>query len=266
MIKIKSQQSKQRVGFKISSFCSVATKEVMKECLLMIKSVRLIYDNNIIIFCDKETCSYIKKSQVKNVECIVSDFVIPDTVVKRNTYHRSDAISLKMDALRYGIEKYGDCLFLDSDIIILKEFSGPSDCEVALSHNLSEHENMSHSITTDGAYNAGMVWSNSIAFADWWKEMYLTRSQKSFYEQSLLNKTHNRFRVSYFDLNHNYGFWRGALGDRKVMSFHCHMDKEFCEKMLDFMKPKVLELRNNIIKYLEFKNPQLFNIYNQIFN
>jgi len=266
MISISSHKSNSE-SFNPSSFCSVATKEVKKECLFLIKCIRLLYkSSDIIIYCDKETKSFIDSYKFKFVECRVSELREPSKVVKRNTYHRTDAILLKMDALEYGVNKFGDCVFLDSDIILLEKLCGPSDCQVALSLNLTEANNFAHHVDAHGFFNAGMVWTNSSQFCNWWRTKFIQSESKSFYEQGLLNKCPGVYRTSFFDNQHNYGFWRGRVGNRKVLSFHCHMDDNFHSTMSDYMKEKAGSLKSEILSTIEFKYPDVFAIYNSIFN
>lgn len=253
-------------SFNPSSFCSVATKEVKKECLFLIYCIRRLYKrNNIIIYCDLETKLFIESKEILNVECVESMLNTPDSVVKRNNYHRIDAITLKMDALEYGVNKFGDCVFLDSDIVLLEKLTGPSDCQVALSLNLTEAENFASHISEHGFFNAGMVWTNNNQFCNWWRTRFLQSGQRSFYEQSLLNKCPGVYRTSFFDNRHNYGFWRGRVGNRSVLSFHCHLDNEFHLTMAEHMMKKVQSLKEEVLSFIEFKYPDIFKLQNSIF-
>lgn len=169
-----------------------------------------------------------------------------------------------MDVLEYAIIRYRNSVFLDSDIILLKELDGPSDCNVALSHNLTETRDVAKQSNLDGMFNAGMIWCNSVEFPRWWRDEYLL-GRSIFYEQSILNYVPAKFRTSYFSLQHNYGFWRGSVKDREVKSFHCHLGKRLDKDFIPLMNEKVNILRKTIINILENSYPELYLQYERIF-
>lgn len=264
MISSKGTKSKDS-KFTIVSFCTVATKEVQREAFILINSIRRIYkDNPIVVVADEEASLYLDSKHLENVEIIRKDLKTPDSVIKRNKYHRADAILWKMDALDHAVRKYSNSIFLDADIILLEPLDGPSDCSLALSHNLNLHADIAKSAMMDGMFNAGMVWTNSIDFPSWWRNEYLRQGTFSFYEQGLLNRAPAAFRCGFFNLEHNYGFWRGDLGERRVRSFHCHMDDRLDATMPEFMMPKVKELRKGIMKRLINQYTDLHEVVSKV--
>src|SRR6478752_4074849 len=173
MISSKGNKSKDS-KFTISSFCTVATKEVQREAFILISSIRRIYKNNpIVVIADEEASLYLESKHLENLEIIRKDLRTPDSVIKRNKYHRADAILWKMDALDHAVRKYANSVFLDADIILLEALDGPSDCCLALSHNLNLHADIAKSAMMDGMFNAGMVWTNNLDFPSWWRNEYL---------------------------------------------------------------------------------------------
>lgn len=241
--------------FSINSFCSVVTKEVCREAHILALSINSIYSRPIIFYCDQETFLYFRENKVVNVKCIVVNFVTPKSVKKHNNYHRSDAISRKMDVMSYCIQRYGNAIFLDADIVILHPISGPSFCNVALSYNSSLlSDDFSITVKGDGAFNAGMIWSSSIEFVDWWKDQYLNKKSK-FYEQECLNRIPSKFTIDLFDINHNYGFWRGCssfISRKTLLSIHCHLDLDFIHKIKnDWIRGSIIKFRSDVVAYLK---------------
>lgn len=251
--------------FTIDSFCSVVTKEVCKDAHILALSLNSFYSRPIVFFCDQDVALYFSKNKVCNLHCIIVDFEKPSKVKEHNNYHRSDAISRKMDAMTFCIKRYGNTMFLDSDIILLAPFCGPRFCNVALSHNLSvTHYDVSDSIKNDGMFNAGMVWSSSVKFVKWWMDAYL-KGESSFYEQECLNRVFSQdFNVDYIDLGHNAGFWRGSINGKNPLSLHCHLDTEFISKINnEWIYKKIHSFRREVMEFLS-ENRQ--DLHGQIIN
>jgi hypothetical protein len=251
--------------FKISSFCSVATKEVKREVLFLICCIQRLYGEiPVIIYSDTETKTYLDSQRFSHVSVFVREPVLNLKIKNTNGYHKPDVIALKMDVLEAAIRLHKNSLFLDSDIILLEPLQGPNDCQVALSHNLTECKDVGKQSVLDGMFNAGMIWANTTRFTKWWREEYIS-GHSTFFEQSILNHAPNIFRTGYFDLKHNYGFWRGLPKNRLVGSFHCHLDKELDSKFVPYMVDRVDPLRKEIIKRLRLEYETLYFQYERIF-
>lgn len=270
MIVIKEEQSVVASSiFTINSFCSVVTKEVCKEAHVLALSINLLYSRPIVFYCDQQTFEYFIIHKVTNLKCYVVDFIDPKKVKKHNNYHRTDAISRKMDVMAFCINKYGNSIFLDADIILLSPISGPSCCNVAFSYNCSLlSDDYSIPVKNYGAFNAGMVWSSSIAFVDWWRDQYLNKKSK-FYEQECLNRIPSKFTIDFFDVNHNYGFWRGGFDNiqmKLILSFHCHLDTVFIRGIKnEWILSSVRQFRSYVLRYIKDANKGLELAINNIF-
>lgn len=246
--------------FKIQSFCTVTTKEVVKETLFLIKTIRLLYSKTpICIACGDQYSMDLLAGHGLELQPF-SSIVNLNKVIKRNDYHRIDAIYQKMQIFQDAIYKHGSSVFLDSDIFLLQPLNGPEDCRVALSLNLTHSFDVVDAISDAGMFNAGMVYSNSLDFVDWWREKFLYQGSQGFYEQRCLNLVMRDFRINYFNVKHNFGFWRGGLGNFNPFSLHCHMDFQLDSKMPMWMLSQVKKLRNDIIQYLEKKYPHIHQI------
>lgn len=252
--------------FSINSFCTVATKEVKEEVLFLICTIHRLYkEYPILIFCDEVTKYYIDQQKIPHVITQVKEPPLNLNVERKNHYHKPDVIALKMEVMESAILKFKNTIFLDSDIILLDKLSGPSDCNLALSHNLAHVKNVATQSVLDGMFNAGMLWSNTTKFTQWWRNEYNV-GNPTFYEQSILNKAPDKFRTSYFDFQHNYGFWRGDVGAREVKSFHCHLGKRLDKVFVPYMNGRVDQLRASVIKRLEKNYPELYLQYERIFH
>lgn len=173
----------------------------------------------------------------------------PESVKVRNNFHRSDAILLKMAAMREALTQHADCLFFDADLLFLEAVQLPNDdCEVRLSLNLSEMDSdMKTSCMATGIFNAGFIWTNRADFPDWWETQYLNPQPSDFYEQSCLSRVHKSYRAGYFPPEHNYGWWRGPVGKRKVSSIHCHLT-DALPNFNEGMRNRTLPLRTEALR------------------
>jgi hypothetical protein len=249
--------------FIVKSFCSVVTKEVMREGHILATSINMLYgDTPILFFCDRESFVYLHKLVIKNLKLVIVDFKKPEKVLELNSYHKSDAILRKMDVMLFAIKAYGNSVFLDADIILLKKINGPDHCEVGLSLNLCEGSDFCERLLRDGIFNVGIVYSDSLSFVSWWKAQYVSGKSK-FYEQECLNRIYEKdFHVGFIDNSHNHGFWRGAdLNNRDLSSIHCHLDLNFINNIKDeWIKKNIINFRRSAYNYIEKNYNDLFKI------
>jgi hypothetical protein len=235
-----------------ASGCTVATWEVATEAVVAIKSFQEFHPVPVLIVCDKGTEQELAKHTFAHPVVVraLEKFELPAEVRLHNNYHRADAIFGKMDALEQAVNTWGDSCFFDADLLFLETLRGPLDCELALSHNLSEANGKVDQIVSYGAFNAGLLWTCNPNFAAWWRQCYLTDYEGQFYEQSLLQAAVGRFRTDYFITTHNYGFWRGDVGKRHVSSFHCHLSKGLDTTMNPYTLDKAVTLRFQTFQYV----------------
>jgi hypothetical protein len=232
-----------KTSFSFRSACTVATQELFSEVAIAIISLTILYPKlPIIIIVPLGQARLLDASirKNRNVKIIERDFSPSPEYKKHNNYHQISPILMKMEAMKVGIDTYGDCLFFDADLTFFEKIDGPEDCELALSLNLPQ-ENQDGNGMKYGFYNAGLIWSNNPTFPNWWKEK--TLESKGFYEQGCLNMTGSTFRCGFFDLKHNHGFWRGSIGGRTVKSLHLHLSKALDVGMPKNMVNKVREVR-----------------------
>lgn len=228
--------------FHPTSGCTVVTRECMEEGLLAVRSFQMTNGQRpVIVMCgDRESHDYFRSQKIPLVEVLYREATKPDGVRELNQYHRADAIALKMLVLGLAVQKHGDSVFFDADLIHLERLVGPQDCEVALSLNLPSFVSQGEHSVNVGVFNAGLVWTCNPAFPSWWMHQYLSPEAK-FYEQSGMNFAPAAFRCGYFALDHNYGFWRGDIGRRVPLSLHIHMGTKLDANMLSTEKWSMLE-------------------------
>lgn len=231
----------------LSSACTVTTAEVLQEATFAVRSFTY-YHPGIPVFVG---CPPPLASKVADIDpavvAVPLEMHTPGSVEVHNSFHRPDAILLKMGVMDAALNKFPDTLFFDADLTFLAPIPSPfGDCEVALSLNLSETRDMGETSRNYGVFNAGLLWTNSASFPSWWRNAYLSQSQKvNFYEQTCLSRACSSFRVGYFPHSVNYGFWRGEIGSRKATSIHCHLSDAL--EMGSWMRGSTLRLRTEVI-------------------
>ena len=197
------------------SFSAVATTEVKKEAALMAFSIRRLYDCPIFLTCDQETQDFIAPLVTGiDFNTIINPLLLDGVnkdyadIKRHNNFHRVDCIALKMDCLGDAIAKYGSTMFLDTDIILLREIDNSGDHELALSPHRT-YANKAENHRKYGVFNAGYLWARRGQVADVWRDIYRNRSE--FFEQQGMIWLLEHFETKLFDKDHNIGFWRLPL-------------------------------------------------------
>jgi len=213
-------------GESLESFCFMATKNVAKEALLLIYSIRCYHREPIYVICDSETEDYIKSRMVCcNVffECSATKDNL-QKITKENkksfskldiTVHRLDCIYQKMRAIEYALENESNTLFLDSDMILVNKITDTFHKKLVMSpHYWGAHKEY-------GIYNAGYLFCADKEFVPYWRDLYLNKS--AFCEQEATNYFTEKYDIDIFEPDHNHGFWRTNYELPKYTSFHCHL-------------------------------------------
>lgn len=223
----------------ISGGCTVTTLETAHEAAWAAITFHAMHELPAVIVCD--TAAHDELRSLTLPEGIVlqrMDFPQTTRVKAHNKYHRADAIAVKMLALKLAVVAFGDAVFFDADITFLARLPAPQDSELMLSPNFENFVTRAQ----HGIYNAGLVWTSRVDFCDWWRDEYLS-GRSRFYEQSALDLAPSKWRASYFGPEHNHGFWRGAIGARRVDSIHCHLSTSLDASMSQWALDRTLSLR-----------------------
>lgn len=199
---------------KPASFSFIATENIWREAAFLCFSIREISSKPIFCFCDLETQKQLDKLDFGNIEfrlgATPSDIARAEeqatNVQTQNGFHKKGAICLKMDALEWATKEAGNTLFVDADIVFLKQ---PEiiDSEAMLSPHY-HFDNVKQQNSKIGIFNAGYLWTDQVELAQEWKHIYLKHS--AFYEQQGMWKLFETFNCQLFNKTHNVGFWRFA--------------------------------------------------------
>ena len=255
----------------IESFCTVATRELWPEAVILIKSLRRFNREPVFVVCDEDTAKEIKAHKIRDVHIDTGagghglEMARQQTAEfyagkKRNNFHRPDAILKKMDAMEWAIEETGGTFFLDADIVPVQ----PIETNLMEPVCLSPHY---HPKPVNGMqfgfFNAGYVLANDPAFPQCWRDLYFNRS--AFYEQEGMTYLVEQFPVGVFDRAHNVGFWRrGFEGLDPIASFHVHLTFDL-ETIADKGLRKVYQNhRNEVLTYLKNQRPEVFEIVEEV--
>jgi hypothetical protein len=231
-----------------SSAATVTTIETLPEATLAIRSFLHFHpETPVFVACPADLASRVALIH-PSVVPVPRRLALPDTVASHNSFHRADAILLKMDAMEEALSKFPDVFFFDADLVFLKSVGLPAGGgELALSCNMAETRDMAVTASRYGLFNAGFLWTSSQDFPSWWRSAYLAPTQEgAFYEQTCLSLAPSAFRTSYFPHECNYGFWRGPIGSRPASSIHVHMTDSL--GLSPWMRSKVVPLRRAVIQ------------------
>jgi hypothetical protein len=232
----------------IRSFSFVCTAPCKKEAALLIYSIRRAgYQCPVLLVCDDVTANYLKQFKFPNV--IIKAEANPEqlpkaAVTERNSFHKPDIILKKMDAMAWAIKECDNTMFLDADILILKDF----DYEINQPTMLSPHYGKQKSSDKYGGFNAGYVYTEDPELPDRWKWLYLNRSR--FYEQECMALLFESFSIGKFSKQHNIGIWRDGFHHELAMSIHQHFDPASYAHAFTRLKERYEARRMLWIKYL----------------
>jgi len=109
----------------------------------------------------------------------------------------------KSTILQKAMTQYSNSLFLDADVCLLDELP---NVDLSKDVILSRHYILEQNENKYGHFNGGYFFVNNIKFLDWFRTTSKTRS--TFFEQQTLDYCHEEFKVGYFPIQNNFGWWR----------------------------------------------------------
>ncbi len=201
---------------KPNSFCTICTKNYKEELLCLLLTLSIHHTNEkIYILCDKETKEYIKETTpIPKLKIKWYANLTRYSLLKRRDMEKMgiwcDFQLNKMDIIKHAIEKEGDTLYLDSDMIILDEISDiQDDKELGLSPQFLNESTMEEI----GYYNGGMIWCNNIKIIEDW--IFFTQNSR-YYDQAALDDVYEIHEKNTFKFSENYNFQYDRLlkGDK----------------------------------------------------
>jgi hypothetical protein len=257
----------------VGSFSIVGNEKYKKELAFCLYSIRALYSIPVLIYCDQQTKTYIRNFNFKNIYFEIADSDEKMAIIKEkvsgvkkyNNFHSPEYIYLKMDAMEQAIKAFGSTLFLDSDIVIVKDIlEDIKECPVGLSPHHSQR-NYRKSNMEYGIFNAGYVYASDEEVPKEWRNIFLHESR--FYEQEGMWQLMRLFRFFVFDETHNVGFWRfkQAWKDReiiqsylsgikadKVKSWHFHIDPKTYSGAEEYLRIGYSKIYDEIINSLPY--------------
>lgn len=188
----------------------------MRELALLIASIRRFTDTVICVMTDSQTSTYLKglpfATNIKIKEDLNEDNLRSlakqvERVTKQNDFHHAGIIFSKMDCIKWATQTYGNTMFVDADIVFLKnpDMHINLDTELMLSPHYHIEKKLEQNRSV-GVFNAGYLWTQAKAFGKVWQDIYLHKSK--FYEQQGMYLLMEHFDTQLFNKKHNIGFWR----------------------------------------------------------
>jgi hypothetical protein len=199
----------------IESISIMGTKEVLDELILLLESINYLYDRIYIEFlCDFNVKNFFEDKYMndtnflKNIRSYIT-FYPTNFEHKSNTEQRDlpkwmKFMFKKMDIMRFALNKHKNTVYLDSDMILFQKLPlVPKNKDVGLCH----HYINTTDVESFGAFNAGMIYISNKNFINWFLEQQGTNKCR-YYEQTILEYTHNKFKTFLFKPQVNFGYWR----------------------------------------------------------
>lgn len=238
---------------KPNSFCTMCTKRYKEELLCLLLTLSLYHRNeSIYILCDKETKEYIKNISPKpKLKIKWYPTLTRYSLLKRKDMEKMgiwcDFQLNKMDIIKHAIEKEGDTLYLDSDMIILDEINDiDKDKELGLSPQFLK----AHILEETGNYNGGMVWCNNVKIIDDWT--FFTQNSR-YYDQAALDDVYEIHEKNTFKFTDNYNFQESRFKNGIEDSYNLINDI--------IVKNKKIMYKDKILKNLHIRfNGEMDNI------
>lgn len=109
----------------------------------------------------------------------------------------------KVTTLQKAMSQYSNSLFLDADICLLDDLPNVDTSKDVI---LCRHYIMEQNENKYGHFNVGYFFVNNVKFLDWFRTTSKTRSH--FFEQQTLDYCYEEFKVGYFPIQNNFGWWR----------------------------------------------------------
>lgn len=206
----------------VKSFSLVSTHPCERETALLIYSIRRAgYQCPILLVCDDIVANYLRQFKFPNViiKREANSHQLENVKVEeKNTFHRPDIIMKKMDAMQWAIDECDNTMFVDSDLLFLRDF----DYEINYPNMLSPHYGKQESADRYGGFNAGYLFSEDRYLPERWRWLYRNRSR--FYEQECMALLTENFDCGKFSKQHNIGIWRSGFHPDLAISIHQHFD------------------------------------------
>lgn len=187
----------------LKSVSTITTYNLLKEFFILEYSLRLTNpDTKMVVLCDDISYLSIKELGRDHIILINELENINYNDLKNRGSSWLDFMLKKGDVIDKAVALFGETLFVDTDIVFLNRFEDDIKSEMCLSQHLIFEEDEAKY----GKYNGGYFFVKNVKFSEWFRKTTYERS--TFYEQGTLNFVEEDFDTSFFNSNHNYGWWR----------------------------------------------------------
>lgn len=216
----------------IASFCTVALGPSVTEAEILVKSLRITgNDQPIVVLTDDSGARLVKDWGVAGVETMICD---PSGYFSHfqdfsSVYHdcslNPGAFLGKMDVITETIKRHGTTLYLDSDVVVLRQFMDVIDAPIGFAPELSrsskEKSQSSWSTEKFGYFSGGYVYATreGLHIINWWRREFLkswrwfgsaSKPHGGFTDQSCLDLAPLFGCAHVFHPGHNYMYTRVA--------------------------------------------------------
>ncbi len=197
----------------LSNISTIVTYNLINEFYILEHSLSLFNKKTIInVLCDDKSFELIKKLNKDNIN-LYNDLKNLDYLDIKNRGKSWEKLMInKIDIIEKSLEKFGETLYVDTDIVFLNTFEKVVDKDLCLSQHLIH--------TTDeakyGKYNGGYFYVKNKNYLNWFRnkveELTIKNeyplSQNKLYEQYSLTLAEKDFETESFEIQHNFGWWR----------------------------------------------------------
>ena len=192
-----------------SSVSTIANEKCLDDLELFLFSLSRFHQGiKVYIGCDNFTKSYLESKK----DIYLLDITIVTCLQKYSNIGRAemerqgiwlDFMLEKATVMEMAIKETGDSLFIDSDVCILQSLPNVDIRNEVL---LSPHLILKKNEDQFGKYNGGFFWTKHHEFCSWFRETSYQRSH--YFEQQTLDFAEEKFKVGYFPMENNFGWWR----------------------------------------------------------
>ena len=174
--------------------------------LLLMTLSRKHKDIPVFIACDTEVKKYFEKNNyglVLHFETCLDKYNSMNRQQMEEKGIWLDFMLEKETVMRSAMNLNTNCLFLDADICLL---DGLPNIDLSKDVILCRHYILEQNENKYGHFNGGYFFVNNIKFLDWFRTT--SKSRSIFFEQQTLDYCHEEFKVGYFPIQNNFGWWR----------------------------------------------------------
>jgi hypothetical protein len=236
-----------------NSFCCISTHTCHNELVGLLLSLSIYHRNaNVLCMVDSATKKAIDECSPKirlNLDVVVN----LDKYSGKNRSQMeaegiwSDFQMMKSYAIEEAVKKYGDSLFLDSDMLIMDKLLVNKEKEIGV----SPHYIRKKDTDAFGYYNGGMMWSRVEEVGHWWREYTKT---SRYFDQASIEDLAKKYSYFEFDKSYNFSWWRVGQSDESPQQIVGHLSVQDGKACYDAIPIKIVHTHFNVGTYAQFND------------